>query len=128
MPSLRRVTAALSSALLLQLSLLGSGTLCGDHDATASAAATAGQSMQGMHEAVADTPSACDAPPASDDGCRLPWAPGHCATMTGCAVAAIPPAVQTGEVSLAAAALDPAEPPAAHSGPTAAPELPPPRA
>ncbi len=129
MTPLRRVTAALSSALLLQLSLLGSGTLCGDRGPeTGAAAATAAHAMQGMHEADTDAPAACDAAPGADEGCRLPWAPGHCATMSGCAVAALPPVVQAATMSLPAATLDPSDPPAAHSGPAAAPELPPPRA
>ncbi|HET7189794.1 MAG TPA: hypothetical protein VFI52_16695, partial [Gemmatimonadaceae bacterium] len=81
---IRRIGAALSSILLLQLTLLGSGTLC--------AMPSDMGAMPGMTHSVVDRP---ETPPASshpDDGCRLPWSPGQCATMTACTMAAMPAA------------------------------------
>jgi hypothetical protein len=154
MSLLRRFTAALSSALLLQLTLLASGTLCAMHGAGGMEEVTAAHAMVGMHpgademgaptqhgspvSSVGATESApsphsgmprgCDAS-SKGEGCGLPWAPGQCATMTTCTIAAASPsaelsaqvAVHTDGPTLAEAVLF-------HSGPAAAPELPPPRA
>jgi hypothetical protein len=146
---LRRVTAVLSSALLLQLSLLASGSLCrmqGDHGMSAQemAAMTAvpGEHMShgaahgartsnavAVSDASSGVPSgACDTNGASKS-CDAPWAPAGCASMATCvtAVSALDatmfstPAMATVAVRVARSAAMPL-------GPTFAPELPPPRA
>lgn len=125
---IRRIGAALSSILLLQLTLLGSGTLCAMPSGAASAQMHDMGGMAGMTQSDAARP---DAPPPSnhpDDGCRLPWAPGQCATMTACTVAAMPAA--TIVVALGARPTICELPMPAHLGsrPLSPPELPPPRA
>jgi hypothetical protein len=146
---LHRVTAVLSSALLLQLSLLASGSLCrmqGDHGMSAEAMAAMGsaaakhtthgapQGAQVSNAApVSDAPSngpagACDTTGASKS-CDTPWAPAGCASMATCitAVSAFDaPAASTSEV--AAVVVQIARSADMPLGPTFAPELPPPRA
>lgn len=142
----RRITAALSGALLLQLSLLGSGTLCPMH--WADGAAAAGAHAHAMsHAAGADAmdhtsmargaigtraavaPDSPDGPCGAGHSCNAPWTPGACSTTAGCGAAAAAPAAirmvaaassQT-PIAVAAAVLLP-------RGPSYAPELPPPRA
>jgi hypothetical protein len=118
---LRRLTAAFSSILLLQLTLLGGGTPCAMHGEGAVAGpmpAHAMEGMQGTARAVLD----------SGDGCRLPSAPGQCAAMTSCAPAAVPSHVVVAQLTTSHGDLDLPEPASIRSGPAAAPELPPPRA
>ena len=121
---LRRLAAALAGALLLQLMLLGSGLPCAMHDGGVAAGAHA---MTTHHSAPASASAVCD--DANDDACRMPQAPGQCATMTTCAVsvtANAPVALGTagGRTSVAVPPLVAT----LISGPPAAPELPPPRA
>jgi hypothetical protein len=136
----RRSSAAVSGLFLLQLMLLGSGTLCATHHGLARSGAP-GHTMVGMaHEMSSDqsavlnagesgTPmSPVDRDGGGDhDGCRLPFAPGQCSSMTSCDVRATPAATigTAAYVHLAALALP--APALEHSGPTFAPELPPPR-
>src|SRR5690242_12965251 len=97
--------AALCGLLLLQLSLLGSGTLCDVRHGAAwnDADARAMHGMSGMSSgpttraalsaiADADAPmSATDcAGMGNHDGCGLPWAPAQCLSMTACAMSATP--------------------------------------
>jgi hypothetical protein len=144
MAVLRRLTAALSSVLLLQLSLLGSGTLCAlqhpgghgekDHASTGMAAmmhAAPGPVVMAGMESLAgtsDTPAGgCDGQ-APAGACHGPWAAGTCTSMSSCASsqsATVAPllawAGRTLDLSLP-------EPSALHAAPAEAPELPPPRA
>lgn len=139
MPAIRRLAAALSGALLLQLSLLTSGTLCHVHGthATAPTAAMAHGGMHGQHgsaaRAVGDAsaqmpPGGCDMS-GSSGPCESPWAPRACGSMSTCVGATS--AVTASAVQLAqrapeaVAAVSSASVPL---GPAFAPELPPPRA
>ena len=142
-----RLTAVLSSVLLLQLSLRTSGALCGTHGSRAShhpasmvmheAGGNAAQSgrMQPMaHAAMANDDCSPSAPRCDMNGgappCDAPWSGGGCSTMASCAgtICALTPSrvAVTQPVILAdAPALSRASAPA---GPSIAPELPPPRA
>jgi hypothetical protein len=118
MTSLRRLVAALSSALLLQLTLQASGASCAMHHAGG---------MQTHAAEKATMPSGCDQS-SKGDGCGLPSAPGQCATMTSCTSAPVSPAAElVARVSLHASSPAIAEAMLLHSGPSAAPEIPPPR-
>lgn len=138
---LRRSTAALSSALLLQLSLLASGTLCpmraghatAGHAMHPAVATHQGHAMAAgaplaATEAPATAPSAPTGCDMSGTSCDMPWSPGGCAAMSACAIGTTAP-VSAGlafvpapmvVIEAAGAALLPL-------GPTYAPELPPPR-
>ena len=121
---LRRLAAALSGALLLQLMLLGSGLPCAMHGGGSAAGEHA---MTTHHSAPASASAVCD--DANDDACRMPQAPGQCATMSTCAVtvtANAPVAFRTvdGRTTVAVPPLVAT----LISGPPTAPELPPPRA
>ncbi len=145
---LHRLTAVLSSTLLLQLSLRGSGTLCSmhGHETTKTATAHSAHMSHGAHR-MADgvraqapaavspvatdgatptgLPGGCDM---SETSCNMPWSPSGCASMSACAIGVSAPA----QVALAigSTAAPSVELPAAGSlplGPTYAPELPPPR-
>lgn len=124
---IRRFGAALSSILLLQLTLLGSGTLCAMP--TSVAARTHDMAgMPGMTQSQVDreqTPPPNDHP---DDGCRLPWSPGQCATMTACSIAAMPAAPVIVALAACPVISDLPMPADLGSRPASAPELPPPRA
>lgn len=141
--SLSRAVAALSGLFLLQLMLLGSGTLCAMHHGLARAGASnhamalAGLAHQTRsHEsAVTSTgepntpmsPMDCNGSGSHDD-CRLPFAPGQCSSVATCDVSATPAAAIGAPAYARAAALELPSPAFGHSGPTFAPELPPPRA
>lgn len=145
MSLLRRIAAALSGALLLQLTLLASGTLCAMH---------AGDGMRGMmdapagraaHAAVAPAAAAtvaeatpapstdrgaphdCDATGSQGD-CGSPWSAGSCASMATCTATAAPSVLRIAEALQGHGAPSTIDPARIHSGPAAAPELPPPRA
>ncbi len=143
---LHRIVAVLSGALLFQLSVLASGTVCpmhGDH-ATASSgameAAGAGHAHHGAHDsAMTDmagkSPSAPKAPVGGCDmtgtgkSCDVPFAPSGCASMANCviAVSATPAATAlvTAPRPVAVQVVASADMPL---GPAFAPEVPPPRA
>jgi hypothetical protein len=145
MSSLRRFVAALSGALVLQLSLLASGTLCAIRGTGAMNGMSAGHATHTRHSAYAagressvrspaqtdrsgSTPAGCDAS-TTTEGCRLPWAPGQCASMTTCTVTASPSVAAAPQLSVAGGlGANLPEPRSIHSGPTSAPEIPPPRA
>ena len=142
MPFLRRSSAALFALLLLQLTLLGSGTLCARHHGAGgnhvdarvangmtmmSAANLASSSVVTSADNAPVSPEDCGGL-GSHDGCGLPWAPGQCSSMTTCDVSlAVPASVISPTIGpIGTGALLP--PVLAQSGPTFAPELPPPRA
>ena len=117
---IRRFGAALSSILLLQLTLLGSGTLC--------AMPSDMGAMPGMSQSQVDpqqTPPASSHP---DDACRLPSSPGQCATMTACTIAAMPAATVSVALDVRRVISDLPIPAEIGSRPATPPELPPPRA
>lgn len=131
MSPIRRSFAALLALLLMQLMLLGSGTLCAMHHERGSSMASdariahdhAGHSQ--LHEShpapVANETAEQPAPGG-------PWSPGHCASMAACDVGtALVPSVET-PAPILRVALVVRSSAAAPAGPTFAPELPPPRA
>jgi len=63
----------------------------------------------------------------NQDGCGVPWAPGQCLSMTACAMSATPAARSVESLTIRDV-LELPSPALLHSGPTFAPELPPPRA
>lgn len=145
MSSLRRLVAALSGALVLQLSLLASGTLCAirgtgamndmstshaAHARHSTHAAVRGSSVRApaQTDRSGSTPAGCDAS-APSEGCRLPWAPGQCASMTTCTVTAAPSVDAAPQLTVAGElGANLPEPRSIHSGFASAPETPPPRA
>lgn len=143
MPLLRRSFAALSGLFLLQLMLLGSGTLCAMHHGLARAGVpNHAMAMSGLahqtraHESLvtkageSNTPMSpvdCGGSGGHDD-CRLPFAPGPCSSATTCDVSATPAAAIGASAYVHVVALELPSPALGHSGPTFAPELPPPRA
>ena len=148
MSLLRRLTAVLSSVLLLQLMLLGSGAFCtmaggashgmgagamasmagmaGMAGSTAGAGLRHAASAAGRHATTVST--ATDEQDSGHD-CHQPWVPAGCDSMASCviAVAALPSRALVA-VSIPASVAEIREPAAARAGPTFAPELPPPRA
>src|SRR5690348_11893878 len=101
MTFLRRLAAALSSALLLQLTLLGSGTLrAALVPATAAVHASAGHvagavethDMSAMTNDGPAMPQGCDMTDGSTD-CHQPWTPTSCASVVTCGSAVVLPAV-----------------------------------
>lgn len=140
--SIRRLVAALSSLLLLQLTLLGSGTLCATHSGEASttyAHDMASMAGTGQSDASASTTLATRALPSdgqqaphpcggAEDGCGLPWAPGQCASMTSCSVTAAPPTIVAVQLERSQGVSYLPEPGSIGSRAATPPELPPPRA
>jgi hypothetical protein len=145
-PIIRRSLAALAAVFLLQLMLLGSGTLCSMHGDTprgaglahashrmdhgmATPSATAGSQRGGVANADdAGTPTSpveCTGT-GQHDGCHLPFAPGQCSSMTACDITATPAALVAASLTVHRAAPVPSSA-RRHAGPTFAPELPPPR-
>lgn len=142
---LRRLSVALSGILLLQLSLLGSGTLCalqhaaGSADMTGPAAAMAGMMMGGGaragHEFVvigltdaSKSPDGGCGDHRSADSCGGPWAPGPCTTMSSCAWSQSSTVLPALAATSAETDGNLPEPQVLQTGPVIAPELPPPRA
>ena len=134
----RRFLAALSSAFLLQLTLLGGGTLCGMRGAqamgaavmhgTQPAAAHASMSAASQMPTVTSAPTGdCDACDATSS-CGNPWSPGSCTSMTCCTVAVSARAQVFLDVLSSAHVRSISEPLSAPIGPSFAPEIPPPRA
>jgi hypothetical protein len=140
----RRSFAALSGLFLLQLTLLVSGTLCEIHRvARSDGVAHAMHGMNGVATmrranrasssvvtSVANVPMSPEGCRDLDghDGCGLPWAPGQCSTMTTCDVSVAAPASVRTNITTRMVAVALPSPALAESGPTFAPELPPPRA
>lgn len=143
MSFVHRSVAALCAIFLLQLSLLGSGTSCamqqsgvrydgaarGMDDMTAILSAAAKHAgVSAVPDENAPTSAADRGGMGSHDGCDLPWVPGQCASMTPCVMSAVPVVRGATFVPLRAARFELRSPALLHSGPTFAPELPPPRA
>ena len=136
-----RCFAAFSALLLMQLTLLGSGTLCALHGAqnglaTRAVAARPSAESANAHSrahtrlASRDVPAhahSCDASGGAQD-CGLPASPGSCTGMTACAVATAPAVVTVADAAALTSSDAIGEPAALRSGPASAPELPPPRA
>lgn len=129
----------MASLLLLQLSLLGSGTLCALRGDRAMGRGTGHHAMvapaqvsraAGMVSSMPQTtgnpgmPHGCG----MDGSCRAPWANGSCGAMGSCTVAvSAPSGTATSATTLSAAAELP-ELIRTVSDLTIAPEAPPPRA
>ena len=145
MQFLRRLSVALSGVLLLQLSLLGSGTLCALQHAAGSANMTGppapmagmmmGTDTRGVHESVIiGPPDASKSPDGgcgdhqSTDSCGGPWAPGPCTTMSSCTWSQSSSVVPALAAASAETDSNLPEPRVLQTGPAIAPELPPPRA
>jgi hypothetical protein len=135
----RRVTAALAGLLLLQLTLVGSRGAC----ARDSRAGRHEHPTQGMLSKMTDespkppfdvlAPRAADFANGrggrcdTDQQCRSPWVPAHCALMIVCASwVATPPAMQA--FAVVRGKVRTRESAGPRAGPTFAPEPPPPRA
>lgn|SRR5512146_1246879 len=137
---LHRLTAVLSSALLLQLSLLASGTLCRMHVDQANAQHGVPAAQHSSQHGAQDSAMAMgDDSPAmpmnacgnagSSKSCGAPWAPSGCASMSSCITATS--AMMAPSLSLSTAPTQVKQFVASAqmpTGPAFAPELPPPRA
>lgn len=141
----RRLSAALSSVLLLQLSLLGSGTLCGLQHPSGHGAMDAmspgmlammhGDAGSATVSTVMEQPTNAAENPADGcgghgprDSCGGPWATGSCTSMSACGwsqSATVPPLPTSANRETS---VGHAEPRTLAAGPVVAPELPPPRA
>ncbi len=117
MRRLRRLTAALSGAFLLQLTLLASGTLCPMNHSS--------ESMPGMSHAA--PVGASVAWIAQHEGPGL-TAPATCDSMASCTVPVSAPAAVLASAATPQTGAELDEPVVVHVGPAFAPELPPPRA
>ncbi|MGI8497933.1 MAG: hypothetical protein ACR2OG_10180 [Gemmatimonadaceae bacterium] len=94
-PPLRRMTAVISGALLLQLVVTGSGRACATSAMAAMHAGAAGaSSMPGMdvHGSTRHSDQA-QAPDSDPSPCQLPWAPAGCQPMAPCSPTAVASAV-----------------------------------
>jgi hypothetical protein len=141
MDLVRRSVAALAGLFLLQLMLLGSGTACamrhGIAGPSSAPRAQAGMRHQASsHETVVVDSNDSSAPmdltgcgeTAHRDGCRLPFAPRQCSSMTTCDVNATLAAATNVFARVRPRALELPSPPRTYTDPSFAPELPPPRA
>lgn len=119
---LKRVAALLSGLLLLQLSLLGSGMVCGPH--------RDGQKMPSMASmaSVSSVSQIGDAshPAGSDGGCNAQPAL-RCAAMASCTLE-IAPSVMDATVAATTSTSCLPEPIALHAERSVLPDVPPPRA
>ena len=114
----RRLSALLFGLLLLQLTLLGDGGACRAHSMRRGAPGVA--AIQMGHMSHGGTPS-------SHDACGSERDAGDCASMASCAVT-----LSLATLSVASGALVPAaaalpELVSIRSGPSAGPDVPPPR-
>jgi hypothetical protein len=140
----RRLSAALSSVLLLQLSLLGSGSLCAlQHPSGHVAMDGAAPGMRAMVHGAADgaTVSTVMAQPSDTpdpaggcggngpaSSCDGPWATGPCSSMASCAWSQSAGVSSALTSARAEADVNHSQPRTLPAGPVVAPELPPPRA
>ena len=123
MPLLRRLTALLSSLLLLQLSLLGADWPCGSH------VGSADRAHVGATPAPHASHSSHDAAPthAPSDACEAERTPGECRTMPSCATTlGVPERVVAEAVLLPTSSTLP-QPLSIQSQPATGPDVPPPR-
>ena len=123
MPLTRRLFASIASVLLLQLTLLGSGTLCASASTSDAAAAP---SMAGMSAAEHESGSGC-ADDVGSDRCD-DESDASCVSLGACATIAfqVTAALRAPADSLVIVALP--APAALRSLPGDSPDLPPPRA
>lgn len=136
MPFLRRIVAALTSVLVLQLALGGSmrcaSDLATEHGAPAAVAS--GMSHEGGHAGMSDghqadapEPADCsrapDAAPCDNGSDDMP-----CMTANTCASVAVPSAAAVARLAAAIPAGELPPPRALRSIPGPSPDLPPPRA
>ena len=142
MSVLRRTIAAISGLFLLQLMLVGTGTLCAMRHGAAQPGETGhvmqmvgGTQQTSSHQSTVSgvddggSPvNPADTRPSDHDGCRVPLAPGQCGSMSTCSISAAPSKIAVTSISLQRLALALPDPTQGQSGPTFAPELPPPRA
>ncbi len=135
MPFLRRLTAAASSLLLLQLSLLGGGSLCAPSAADDLSKGT----MVGMQHGAMTGSDRVDSGPASEsDSTRAPShdehpcdrssAPSACLSMAACAAVASVPAAGLMVTAVRLPSRVMVEPLSAAVDVAILPEVPPPRA
>ena len=139
---IRRAFIAVFGLLLLQFMLLGSGTVCALHHGAARArdqshAMHMGESLQrtsAPHTTVLAAVTLDDGPMTPMDGagdhesCRMPLLPGPCASMSACSISATPSRAVGTSIGSRVVAFALPSPDQGHSGPTFAPEIPPPRA
>ena len=143
MSLIRRLTATLSSALLLQLTLLGTGTSRTMHTGATMDATAQAHAMSGMAEHVtvdkhesgwavgrsdSSGPSHGLGGSSDGEGCCVLLSPGQCTSTTTCSLTAAPSTRAEWRVATSLRAPELPEPDLLQSGPRAAPELPPPRA
>jgi hypothetical protein len=132
-----RVIAGVTSLLALQLSLLGTGTLCKTSDGHGASRRGHDHNVSVVHQPLADgavmshtppdaAPSHCDAT-GDDDACGVP-STGRCASMISCSGTLSALSSSAPLVSISDVAEDPDDPVMAVVELTFAPELPPPRA
>jgi hypothetical protein len=139
MDRFRRSVAALTGLFFLQLTLLGGGTACAlRHGVAKSEAADHAQRTMAhqtsAHETIVTSsessartdPIGCNGTADRDD-CRLPLAPRQCSSMTTCDVTATAAAIINELVRVQTTDLALPSPTETPSGPSFAPELPPPR-
>ena len=116
MPPIRRIAALVSSLLLLQLTLVEGGGVCGSRS----------QRDGSMGTMAADHPSHAPSSSSGDD-CALRHPPGTCLSMQSCASAVLPPPAVATRIAFASAAGTLPEPNAMASHAAVGPDVPPPR-
>lgn len=120
MPFLRRLTALVSSLLLLQLSLLGADRPCDSHVGSADRAHA--DATPAPHTSHDESPTH-----APSEACDAERTPGECRTMTSCTTTlTVPTSLVAEAVHLPASATLP-QPLSIHSQPATGPDVPPPR-
>lgn len=136
----RRIATATLGVFLLQLSLLGSGTLCPPtlDQRAKSLTPSHEMPMPGMSDTKtltvardadeSGTPKDCDHHSTDDDCCRNPSARSTCSSMAMCTIAMTVPAIAVGSYASRMIPVELPEPALANSEWATAPEAPPPRA
>ncbi|HEU4723026.1 MAG TPA: hypothetical protein VFS59_16815 [Gemmatimonadaceae bacterium] len=117
MPLIRRIAALASSLLLLQLTLLEAGDVCGSRAHRDGRTAT----MPAAH------PSHAQSSPTPADDCDARHPPGACVSMPSCASPAVPPPAVVLRAALASPPGVLPEPIALASHAAVGPDVPPPR-
>lgn len=83
--------------------------------------------MSGMTHDGPAMPQGCDMTDGSTD-CHQPWAPTSCASVASCSAVVLPAVLVSLPPSVMSDVAELPEPTSFSSGPSSAPELPPPRA
>jgi hypothetical protein len=136
---LHRITAGVSTMLLLQLSMLGSGSLCParlaavGHHSHESVSRAATHHMNRVAPTMPHQATDIDSSERCDEGrttdvCGGPVGNATCVSMSMCSLTVSEPSPGTRVVASSIVRSEHGEPLATVTGPTAAPELPPPRA